>query len=289
MTDQVVLGWADPGAVEGRFADSVLRVLYASQADRTSGTLPYDTIGGHLRVESGPRIASARNIIVRSYLAKDAWKDCEWLLMLDADMVFDENLVRQLLARARNADGKVMTPIVGGLCFGGGHGYIFPTMYRIVDPKENEGSPLSCVTQYEPGELVEVDATGAACLMIHRGVLEHMAQTFAEPAEWFAESMYAGREIGEDWTFCMRARSLGYPIFVNTAVKVGHRKAITLTEDTWRTGQSGLVSMGGVVGTPAPEIGDVRAASRPISTAPSLNRADRRAAARRSPAARKAA
>lgn len=278
MTDSVALAWCDPGHVSGRFMDSVLRVTYASMADLVSGVRDHHQVVGHLRTESGPMIAKARNQLVRNFLAKSDWADTEWLLMVDADMVFDENAVRDILANVRNENGKVMTPVVGGLCFGGGHGMIFPTMYRIVDPETNHGNAISIVSDYEPGELVQVDATGAAFLLIHRGVLEHLARVHEEPLPWFAPGVYKGMEYGEDWTFCMRVRKLGYPIFVNTAVKVGHMKEVQLDEATYFSGQSGLTRVDNE--TPAFERIDetvrARPAASPLATQQPLNRSQRR-------------
>jgi hypothetical protein len=281
VSDAVALAWCDPGHVSGRFTDSVLRVMYASTADVMAGVRPFHQVQGHLRVESGPMLAKSRNQLVRNFLGKESWKDVEWLLMLDADMTFDENLVRDLLAKARNEDGKVMTPVVGALCFGGGHGSIFPTMYRIVDPETNHGNAISIVSEWDEGELVEVDATGAACLLIHRGVLEHLAATHEEPLPWFATGVYAGMEYGEDWTFCMRVRKLGYPIVVNTGVKVGHMKEIEMTEATYRGGTA-LRSVDD--NTPSLVTKDETVAARPAPEATpaplALNRAQRRAAAK---------
>lgn len=276
MSDAVALAWCDPGHVSGRFMTSVLDVTYESTADVLAGVRDFHQVIGHLRVESGPMLAKSRNQLVRTFLEKESLANVEWLLMLDADMTFDKNAVRNILSNVRDESGKVMTPVVGGLCFGGGHGSIFPTMYRIVDPETNNGNAISIVSEYESGELVEVDATGAAFLLVHRGVLEHLAQVHEEPLPWFAPGVYAGMEYGEDWTFCMRVRKLGYPIFVNTAVKVGHLKSVELTEDTYRSGHSGLRP----VSDASPSI--VTLAAAPAQPAPLvLNRADRRAAAKR--------
>ena len=240
MIEQVVLGWVDPGEVSGRFMDSVMRILYASQDAVSKGLRPDLVVPGHVRIESGPRIASSRNKLVRRFLDEPRFKDVEWLLMLDADMTFDESLLVALFDGVRSHEGRVERPLVGGLCFGGGHGSIVPTMYEIVDPDTNDGSPVRVITDFTSGDVVQVDATGAACLLIHRGVLEAMALKFEEPFLWFAESVYLGREFGEDWTFCLRARSMGFPIYVNTNAHVGHMKAVELNETMWRTGQVGL-------------------------------------------------
>jgi len=278
MTEQVVLCWADPGNVSGRFMDSLLRVMYAGQKAVVEGRENHYGIAGHARIESGPRIASARNSLVRQFLDKKSWDGVEWLLMLDADMTFDEDLLDHLFTDVRNDEGKVTRPIVGGLCFGGGHGSILPTMYLITDPEQNNGSPVQLVTDWKDGEIVEVDATGAACLLIHRKVLEHMRTLFEEPYPWFAESVRNGREFGEDWTFMLRCRKQGYPVYVNTAAKIGHIKSIEMNEEMWRTGQSGLKSIA-AFGTPE-VVEALKLVQPPIASVTPINRAQRRQAER---------
>ena len=82
MSERVVICWADPGEVLGRFMDSVLRVMYQSQEAVSTGAATDYSVVGHVRIESGPRIAAARNNLVRSFLDKEEWSDVEWLLML---------------------------------------------------------------------------------------------------------------------------------------------------------------------------------------------------------------
>lgn len=278
MSDSVAIAWCDPGEVSGRFMASVLDITHASTTDLLSGVRDFHQVVGYLHLESGPMIAKARNQLVSTFLEKDSFKDTEWLLMLDADMTFDENLVRDLLANVRNANGKVMYPVMGGLCFGGGHGSIFPTMYRVVEPETNHGNAISIVSEYSDGEMVNVDATGAACLMIHRGVLEHLQRVHEEPLTWFAPGVYKGMEYGEDWTFCMRVRKLGYPITVNTAVKVGHMKSVELNEAMYREGASGLRSVNNA--SPIAEIREDRRPARALPASRPLKRSARRAAGR---------
>lgn len=267
MREKVALCWVDPGNVSGRFMASVMDAMYVSE----EGYGP--KIVGHVRVESGPRIATARNALVRQFLKKEEWKDAEWLLMMDADMTFNPTAIARIFDGVRNENGQITQPIVGGLCFGGGHSTIVPTMYRIVDPSTNNGEAVEFITDFEDGELVEVDATGAAFILIHRGVLEQMSLAHEDPAPWFAESIYLGREFGEDWTFCIRARSMGLPIYVNTAVKIGHLKSIEMNEAMWRTGKAGLVSLAVAPDRPVLDV----ATSKLIIPGQTPNRAQRRA------------
>ena len=234
--EPLVIAWVHPGEVNGRFMDSVLGLFYADrERAHKHGTT---AITGTVWVESGPRIAHSRNLLVRRFLSNAAWAGTEWLLMLDADMTFSDTLLDNLFDGVRDDKGNLQRLIVGGLCFGGGHNSIVPTMYQIVDPKENGGSPVRVITEWDDGDVVPVDATGAACLLVHRSVYEHFATTYGEPVPFFAESVYGGVEFGEDWTFCMRAMQQKIPIVVNTAAKLGHMKLIQMDENSWRGGSN---------------------------------------------------
>lgn len=167
-------------------------------------------IGGRISAQSGPRIASSRNEIVRSFLKTNR----EWLWMVDTDMVFGSDTLQRLL----DADRE----IVGALChgqdpsgnvFGVAHEFTETGMRRIADLPDDE--------------LIEVDATGAACLLVHRDVFAKLEANADNPLyPWFQEGRtLGGLEVGEDVCFCLKAKEQGYQIFVHTGIKVGHKKS----------------------------------------------------------------
>jgi len=223
----VCIAWCSPGQVSSAFMESILN-LYWADANRPAGHQRLFAKGaGYLHITSGPRIASARNHLVRMFLQHHT---AEWLWMIDSDMVFSPDTLDKLLEVA----DKDKRPIVGALAFGGGKGMLFPTMYRLCDPKENNGSPVDFVREWEPGSVVQVDGTGAACLLMHRSVLQAVGERYPEPAPWFSESVYKGHELGEDFTFCLRLMQMEIPVFVNTAASIGHMKPTVLDESVWR-------------------------------------------------------
>lgn len=203
----VVVAYVHPGEVSGPFHESLIDLL-----ERDKGRL----VRGRIALTSGPRIASARNQIVEKFLTMDA----EWLWFVDSDMAFPPYTLGRLIAKAH----PVHRPIVGGLCFGGRKDTVFPTLYRLVDPATNDGEVIQVIEDFPEDALVKVDATGAACLLIHRNVLQNIRSTFPPPQHWFSESVYKGLEFGEDWVFCLRAGQLGYPIHVHTGTTIGHVK-----------------------------------------------------------------
>lgn len=187
---------------------------------------------------SGPRIAAGRNHIVESFLASPG----EWFFMVDDDMAFDGDVIERFL-KVADPDER---PIVGGLAFAMGRDGVFPTLFRL---DETIKGPVR-LTSWPLDEVVEVDATGAACLFVHRSVFERMAEHYPKPWQWFQETNLNGNTVGEDMTFCLRARSLGFPIIVDTSIKFGHVKPRVIDEDEffrWVDGHKFVIT--GVSGT----------------------------------------
>jgi hypothetical protein len=71
-------------------------------------------------------------------------------------------------------------------------------------------------TAIDAGELVEVDATGAGCVLFDTQVF------FDIEPPWFEFGLRDGRPVGEDITFCEKLRSAGHRIFVDTSIDIQH-------------------------------------------------------------------
>lgn len=194
--------------------------IHPHKVDSLFQTALWRTVAAHPGIQvidmgSGPMIAPARNEIVRTFLSHDDW---DWLWMIDADMTFPPETLDRLLEAA----DKTTTPILGGLCFIVGRaGKIEPTL-RVTDADEGG---LKVVWDYPENAVVSVDATGGACLLVHRSVFERLAETYNDnPYPFFADSAHGQIQWGEDVTFCIRARQHGFPVKVHTGIEIGHVK-----------------------------------------------------------------
>src|SRR5690606_19641016 len=162
-----------------------------------------------------------RNTAVVNFLNET---DLEWLFFVDSDMTFAPDALEALLDAADPVDA----PMVGGITvsFDPRTRRIAPTMF-VAD----EDDRLHTIGQWLPGEVIPVGATGAACVVIHRSVLDAVAAAnFSVEFPWF-DLGHTGRlgGAGEDLEFCRRVRSLGFPIHVHTGVPFGHLKVIELS------------------------------------------------------------
>lgn len=190
--------------------------------------------GDCIALQSSPRIASARNEIVAKFLSLNV----DWLFMVDADMVFAPDVVDRLVESATEND----LTILGGLAFvyHKASGKVEPTLKILTgtDPIQFETA-----WNFPPDSVVKVDATGAACVLIHKTVFEDVERKHGESQyPWFAESEKDGQEFGEDITFFLRAKQCGHDVYVNTGIEFGHMKSRPLTLDDYSAYRKGLVN-----------------------------------------------
>lgn len=163
----VYIANVSPGTVGVHFTRSMLDLV---DYDRAQGL---GLLRGNLWAESGANISKHRNELVRRFLDTP---DGDWLLFLDSDMVFPRETILQLLASAAVTGAR----IVGGLCVMLGDLGPIPTLYQY--------RPTDAITavqfDYPDNAQLQVAATGAACLMVHREVLEAYRAAQAEHKAW---------------------------------------------------------------------------------------------------------
>lgn len=216
--DELFIAWCSDGKADDKFHQS----LYATMAS-LGAIIPWGALNG------GPTVPQNRNTVARGFLASPY----QWLLFLDDDMVFDPESVQMLLDVA-DAD---RFPIVGGMACSMVEETreVRPTLYFWDDQHEHPGPVFKTIVTWEPGKLLKVDATGCACLLIHRSVFEAMDGKYGDAYPFFAFGVQGNGVLptGEDLEFCRRAGELGFPVFVHTGAKFGHRKSIIVSVDDY--------------------------------------------------------
>ncbi len=222
----MLLGYLCGNNVTSSFHDSLFNLM--------GHDLSHDQRLGHkAKVRSGPlQLPDGRNKLCRQTLESGA----EWLFMLDADMGFEPDLLDRLLdvADARER------PVVGGLCFsmrelmpdgmGGMHTFPAPTILNWVEMADGV-SRFVGQDHYPVNTMIQVGATGGACLLVHRSVLERIGE------DWFTQCPTDdGVFQGEDISFCWRLRQLGIPVWIHTGIRLTHMKTVWLGEpDFWQS------------------------------------------------------
>ena len=136
-----------------------------------------------------------------------------------------------------------MRPVVGALCFGLRRGDFddelqattfetFPTLYDFVELDHDAG--FAARPDYPPDELVPVGATGAACLIIHRSLLETIRTKYGD--HWFSPASHpCGRTFSEDLSFFVRVAGVDASTYVHTGIRTAHDKGgVFLREQEYR-------------------------------------------------------
>lgn len=231
-SEKVVVAYLRPSTVHGAFMESLMDLfLYDVALHRriVEG-------GGRLSFQAGANLSAPRNDVVRKFLEYDK---ADWLWMVDSDMTFAPDTVERLL---EHADPE-KAPIVGGLCFGlNDKGDVIPTLFGLDgDPGDLENLENIRFEMWPMDTMYQVVATGAACLLVHRSVFEKMRdfdhpsgrRGFNDAFPWFQELEHAGRPVSEDIAFCWRAGLMQIPVYVNTAVHIGHVKDRLLTMESY--------------------------------------------------------
>lgn len=165
---------------------------------------------GHLDV--------GRNKVVQEFMKTQL----EWLLWIDTDMAFQPREF-DLVTEAADPEER---PIVSGLYYSSERK---PVAFKNVFHPEDGMVHADAIDEPDGDGLVEVDGVGFGFVVVHRSVLERVAETYGPThphRPWFDCSDFGPylEPPSEDLSFCHRARALDIPIFLHTGARVGHVK-----------------------------------------------------------------
>ena len=165
-------------------------------------------------------ITMARNMLVDQFLQSD----CTELLFIDADVIAKPEDVLRLVAQSGDKD------ITAGM---------YPR--RAKDRKFFLDFFVSEENDLEfDGALMRANRVGTGFMLIRRNVIEAVAQKsvkylgqdgVGEIANVFEFSMLDGKFVGEDYTFCDKARDLGFKVWVDVEINLPHVGSDEFTND----------------------------------------------------------
>jgi predicted O-methyltransferase YrrM len=169
---------------------------------------------------SGSAHAFARNTLFKhAYEAIKKEKDFTHIVMLDSDHVFKPDQLIQLIANKEEFKTDIM-----GAAYLTKHDPICLVALKVAEmTKEPVPRPRRywMIRQFEPNKVYEVDAIGFGMVVMHPDVLVKMVEHYGSTE--LCEFPYReGIIIGEDVTFCEKAKALGFKIDVNTGIVLGH-------------------------------------------------------------------
>lgn len=237
MTDTVTVGFLHPGTYTACFARS-LQDLYLYDLANNQRIFSHDS--GEFAEQCGSgAIVSGRNLLASKMLDSSS---ADWLFMVDSDMGFEGDTVDRLIESA----DQDFRPVVGGLAFAhktdgrkacNGIRYMCqPTIYDFAEVDDKVG--VIPRFAYDRDAIVPCGATGGACLLIHRSVLQRIRDQYGDA--WFNPITHAsGTTFSEDLSFCIRVAGVGVQLHIDTSVKTTHDKGgVFLDEEVYDIQQS---------------------------------------------------
>lgn len=215
--DKVCIGMVTDGKINGQLTIDLIQIARHS-------TQKLDQM---VQVANVGLTTRSRNVMVKNFLEE---VDTAWLLIIDSDERLPIEAFMKLIDTAHDKE----RPIVAGLVFAAffdnkDNLRAVPTIYRNTIDKG-----LQPIDDYPIDSVIEVDAAGTGCLLIHRSVFEKLREN-ATPNQgkdwaWFVEGAIDGTYFGEDLLFSKRLQSLGYKIHAHTGAILAHQKQFWLDE-----------------------------------------------------------
>jgi hypothetical protein len=207
---QIVIGWIDPGVVDGMFALSMMEIF----AKRSH------LISNILRIEAGGLLSRARNEIAANFMDSDA----DWLFMIDSDEAITVADFDKLVETAHDK----LRPFVAGVYYGAANGPdIYPEPVPLIF-RDAEGNKYFPITEYPENAVIPITAAGTGCILVHRSVLAAIQERATEHQGprwcWFLDLPVGQQWFGEDMYFCRQVHDLGFPMVAHTGVQLLHRK-----------------------------------------------------------------
>lgn len=205
----------------------------------------HEPLLGGVFCEPGLYVDDNRNRMVEHLLKAPPF--VKWLLQIDTDIEFKPDILERMLALAKANEFKILAASVP-------IGETFETCAYLFGDTPGR---LHVVTKLPP-EPVRVDAIATACTLIHRDVFQTMAEKLG-PC-WFDRISVADPDsdqggpmefrknlvLGEDISFCCRAKVLGVPIWCAHVPGLRHWKLVGFTHDAaseWPQRQKGPVTV----------------------------------------------
>lgn len=215
--DRVCIGMVNNGTIDALLAMDLIHI-----AREKDGHFDHMVQVGNVGLTT-----RSRNVVVKTFLETT---NANWLLMIDSDERLSLDTWHKLIDAAHDKDRPIVSGLVFAAFFDGEDALRpVPTIY-LMDSERG----LQPIDGYPENQLIEVDAVGTGCILIHRSVLLEM-QKQATPNQgknwaWFVEGAIDGTYFGEDLLFSKRLKSMGYKIFAHTGAILPHHKQFWLDE-----------------------------------------------------------
>lgn len=178
---------------------------------------------------AGPYLDTERNACIEWF--NNACTS-DYLLFIDSDMACRPEQAYDLCRIALIND----LTLIGGVYYNALDGIISPLAYlwkhdeRLGQRNLFPIPPAALESMAGLTDFAPVDALGTGFMLISRVLIDAMTEVFDKPTPWFAELDVDGIQMGEDFTFCVRAASIGHQPHVAPRIVVDHYKTCLLRQ-----------------------------------------------------------
>lgn len=152
--------------------------------------------------QMGSLIYTSRNNLAAMALKNEV----DYVLWLDSDMIFPSDVLKKLLEDRNKGD------IITGIYYRRVAPFK-PVLYSKLSI-DDKGCQWEGIEEY-PDECFEVEGCGFGCVLTPTSVLLDVMATYGD---LFAPI----NGVGEDLSFCWRARECGYKIVADPSIQLGH-------------------------------------------------------------------
>lgn len=167
--------------------------------------------------EIGSLVYTSRNKIGSKAIELGA----DYVFWLDSDMTFAPDTLVNMMKTLR----EKKLDILSGLYFRRAHPFS-PVLFDELTINENAECKWTEFKDIPKEGLFEVGACGFGCVLMGTDVLMSVQSTF--------NNMFAPiGNVGEDVSFCFRARECGYKIYCDPSISLGHVGHTIVTRGFW--------------------------------------------------------
>lgn len=218
LREKISIGVCSPGVWTSLFATSIIDIA-RSQSQ----------LGQLISLEGSGVISRLRNQVVATFLEKTT---DDWLLQIDTDQIIKVDAFKKLIAAA----DKDERPIVSGIVHAAWEtNNVYPEPVPCIFKVGTEGG-LYAVHDYPEDEIIEIDAAGTGCILVHRSVFEKQREAADQQNEgpmwgFYRDMPINGSWVGEDIFWSIRVKALGYKMFAHTGVQLPHKRSYWLTQE----------------------------------------------------------
>lgn len=219
LREKITIGVCSPGQWHAMFATSIIDIARSQSC-----------LGQLISLEGSGVISRLRNQVVATFL--DRTTD-DWLLQIDTDQIITVEHFKKLVAAADKDERKIVSGVVHAAW---DTDNLYPEPVPCVFKMGSDGEGLYALHEYPEDSVVEIDAAGTGCLLVHRSVFEEMREKADQVHEgnmWcFYRDMPLNQSwVGEDIFWSIRAKALGHKLYAHTGVQLPHKRSYWLKKE----------------------------------------------------------